>query len=225
MKVTAIVPAYNEEERIASVLAVVEQVPQVHEVLVVNDGSTDGTAQAIPRGNGVRCLDLPHNVGKGGALLAGAHTTDADVLVFVDADLIGLTPEHVAALVRPVTEGEADMSVGVFTGGRLCTDLAQRLVPYISGQRAVRRDVFLSVPHLDRVRYGVEVALTHHITRRGLRVSTVPLPGVTHVMKEEKLGMVLGLLSRLRMYRDIFGVVIHGWLAGGNGNGNGNGRH
>jgi len=212
MKVAAIVPAYNEEKRIRSVLSVVEQVPQIDEVLVVNDGSTDRTADVIPSGNGVRTIDLPTNVGKGGALLAGANTTDAEILVFVDADLVGLTPAHISNLISPVLNDEAEMSIGVFKGGRYMTDLAQRLVPYISGQRAVKREVFLSVPQLAHARYSVEVALTSHAAAHGLRVSKVPLLGVTHVMKEEKLGLVLGFLSRLRMYRDIAGFLVHNWL-------------
>jgi len=228
MKVAAIVPAYNEEQRICRVLSVVEQAPLVDEVWVVNDGSTDRTAEVIPRDNGVRTLHLPRNVGKGGALLAGANTTDAEVLVFVDADLVGLTPDHVDELVRPVLADEADMSVGVFRGGRYWTDLAQRLVPNISGQRAIKREIFLSVPRLDRTRYGVEVAMTRHLAVSGKRVAKVPLFGVTHVMKEEKLGLPLGVLSRLRMYRDmctcmLYGLLFDRRLRNGHRNGNGHG--
>jgi len=223
MKVAAIVPAYNEEKRICSVLSVVEQVPLIDEVLVVNDGSTDRTSDVVPKGNGVRMVDLPRNVGKGGALLAGANTTDADILVFVDADLVGLTPSHLSLLISPVLNDEAEMSVGIFKGGRYWTDLAQRIVPYISGQRAIKREVFLSVPHVERVRYGVEVALTRHAASAGLRVTQVPLSGVTHVMKEEKLGLAPGFLARLRMYRDIMGFLVYSWVSDWRHHRNGNG--
>ena len=85
---------------------------------------------------------------------AGAHETDAEVLLFLDADLVGLRAEHVELILEPVVSGEADMCVGVFQGGRYWTDLAQRLAPHISGQRAISRDLFLSVPGVRRARSG-----------------------------------------------------------------------
>ncbi|GIV04799.1 MAG: hypothetical protein KatS3mg016_0374 [Fimbriimonadales bacterium] len=150
MKVAAIVPAYNEATRIERVLGVLTQCPSLHEIIVVNDGSLDDTAtvalqfaqhQATPNTPPVRVINLPVNRGKGGAMFAGATATDADVIIFFDADLIGLKPEHVERILKPVLEGEVAMSIGVFRGGRLSTDMAQILVPYISGQRALLRGV------------------------------------------------------------------------------------
>ena len=135
MKVAAIVPAYNEATRIEGVLQVLLQCPQLHEVLVVNDGSADDTAKVVARltqradAPTLRLINLPVNRGKGGAMFAGATATDADVVIFFDADLIGLKPDHVARILRPVLEGDAAMSIGVFRGGRFSTDIAQVLVP------------------------------------------------------------------------------------------------
>lgn len=203
IKVAAIIPAYNEEDRIGAVLSVVERAKLVHDIVVVDDGSTDRTLEMLPTDNGVRAVRLATNVGKGGAMWAGAHSTDAEIVLFLDADLVGLEPDHVRALVAPVAAGEADMSVGVFHGGRFRTDLAQRLVPYISGQRAVRRDLFLSVPQIQEARAGVEVALTDHARVHRWRVTRVPLRGITHIMKEEKMGPLRGVHARARMYWEI----------------------
>ena len=63
----------------------------------------------------------------------GAEATRAEVLIFFDADLIGLTPAHVENLLLPITRGEADMALGVFRGGRGATTLAQILVPTYRG--------------------------------------------------------------------------------------------
>ncbi len=188
-------------------LYAVEQAGVFDDIVVVDDGSTDGTFDALPVGDGVRGVRLPTNVGKGGAMWVGAHNTDAEVMLFLDADLVGLQPEHVRALVRPVIAGEADMCVGVFRGGRYWTDLSQRLVPYISGQRALRRDKFLSVPQVQFARSGVEVALTHHARVNHWRVTRVPLAGITHVMKEEKMGALRGVRARLKMYREIVSYI------------------
>src|SRR5699024_5059766 len=106
----------------------------------------------------------------------------------------------VRALVTPIVQGQADMSVGVFEAGRLTTDLAQRVAPFLSGQRALRRDVLDGFVGLEDSRYGVEVALTRHAERCNRRVEHVLLPDVSHLMKEEKLGVWQGLGSRFKMY-------------------------
>lgn len=203
MTVAAIIPAYNEEHRIAAVLAAVTAAGAVGSIIVVNDGSTDATlaaAQAVP---GVQVISLPVNRGKGGAMRAGALQADADVLLFFDADLIGLTSRHVEDLLAPVCSGDAAMSMGIFRGGRLWTDMAQFFAPAITGQRAIRRDVFLQIPNLERVGYGIELAINDYVSRQGLVRRDVTLRGVTHPMKEEKLGWVRGAASRMQMYRQM----------------------
>jgi len=211
--VCAVVPAYNEGQRIRAVLDTLAQASSVREIIVVDDGSDDNThavASAHPAAQTgkLRALRLPVNQGKGAAMRAGADATHAEVLVFLDADLIGLTPTHVDALVAPVANGAADMALGVFRHGRGPTDLAQRLVPNISGQRSIRRDIFLGIPCLTRSGFGVELAITHHIQQEGRVMTRVVLAGVTHPMKEEKLGLIRGALARLRMYRQMLPYMV-----------------
>jgi len=182
----------------------------IDEIIVVSDGSTDDTYEVARCFDGVRALQLPQNLGKGGAMHVGACHCEAPVLVFLDADLIGLTPNHVDRLVEPVLRGEADMSLGVFRGGRRVTDLAQKLFPFVSGQRAIRRELFLEVPNVQCARFGVETQITRWAARRRWRVRYVPLHGVTHPMKEEKLGRLRGTVARLRMYADIARILLNG---------------
>ena len=200
MKVAAVIPAYNEESRIAAVLHTLIGSAAVDEVLVIDDGSTDGTAAAARAVPGIQVVSLPQNRGKGGAMRAGATRTQADVLLFFDADLVGLTPRHVQDLLAPVCGGEATMSMGIFRGGRLWTDMAQFFAPAITGQRAIRRDVFLRIPDLESVGYGIELAINDYVYGQGLVRKDVTLRGVTHPMKEEKLGWARGAASRSRMY-------------------------
>ncbi len=213
MKVCAIVPAYNEAQRITCVLDALAGASRVDGIVVVDDGSSDAThqtASAHPAAQAGRLcvLRLAENQGKGAAMRRGAEATRAEVLVFFDADLIGLTPAHVDALVAPVADGRAAMALGVFRGGRGATDLSQLLVPNITGQRAVRRDVFLAVPGLARSGFGVELAVTGHVADAGLPIARVVLAGVTHPMKEEKLGLARGVTARLRMYRQMLPYLV-----------------
>lgn len=211
MKTAAIVPAYNEQDRISAVLEAVGEARTVDEIVVVCDGCTDDTCTvAASHSSGPRIVVLETNRGKGGAMRAGAESTDANVVLFLDADLTGLDGDKVDSLLEPVLDDRADMSIGIFRHGRKATDIAQFLAPYISGQRAMRRSTFLEIPELDRARSGVETAITKFFRSRGLRVERVALPGCSHHMKEEKMGFTRGFASRLRMYVDIGRILLDG---------------
>ena len=206
MCITAIIPAYNEEQTIAEVLECVKQVNDIKEIIVVSDGSSDQTAE-VARRCGVAVIELTENVGKGGALKAGTSKSSSHILLFLDADLIGLTPEHVKSLIDPVLNDEADMSIGIFKNGRMFTDLAQKVTPCLSGQRAIKRAILDKIPNMDISRYGVEVALTKFADEHSIRVKEVILEDMTHVTKEEKLGLVKGVQARLKMYWDIVKIL------------------
>ena len=209
MTVTAITPAYNEEDTLNSVLSVVRSVPIVHEIIVVSDGSTDDTVGVV-RHAGVTLIEFQENRGKGAAMKAGLDASQTDVVLFLDADLVGLTTDHVAALLEPVLAGRCEMCVGLFEGGRIATDLAQVVAPYLSGQRVIKTSVLETMDGLEISRFGVEVALTMHCKQHGIRTEEVSLPGLTHRMKEEKLGFSKGLWARLCMYWEIVKSVQKG---------------
>lgn len=205
MSVCAVVPAYNEAGRIHKVLDALAAAPSVEKIVVVDDGSCDETFEAASSHPAAKCgklrvLQHSPNQGKGAAMVTGAEETDADILLFLDADLVGLTVEHVENLVAPVVSGKNVMALGVFRGGRGATTLAQILAPNITGQRCIRRNVFVSIPCLSQSGYGVELAITGFVIGEGLPHVRVVLNGVTHPMKEEKLGWIRGVGSRLRMY-------------------------
>jgi polyisoprenyl-phosphate glycosyltransferase len=202
-RVVLIIPAYNEDERIGAVLAVAKSVPLIDGIVVVNDGSTDSTAQ-VAQAWGVRVVDLPINQGKGSAMQTGINAVDADILVFSDADIMGLKPDHFNRLIQPLFEDQAlMMTVGKFSGGRLRTDISQKFLPAISGQRAVRRHLLDGLPDLSASRFGVEILLTRHAKASGAKILEVTLNDLTHVTKEEKLGTLRGLSARLRMYQEM----------------------
>ena len=205
--VSCVIPAYNESRCIANVLDVVCQVPDLVQITVVDDGSEDNTSEVVrsyrERDARIRLLRLPTNRGKGGAMTVGADASASDLIVFLDADLVGLRSEHVLALIEPVRNGVCSMTLGLFTHGRRSTDWSHHLTPFLSGQRCLRWSLFRSTPDLATARSGVEVALNLHAWRHGYRVMSVPWYGVTHVMKHEKRGWLRGKWSYLPMYGEI----------------------
>ena len=209
MTATVLIPAYNEEATIQRVVGVAREAG--FPVVVADDGSQDGTAQKA-REAGAKVVRLGENRGKGGAIAEGLKAVETPFVLLLDADLLGLRPEHLHALLEPVAQGQAEMTVGVFQGGRLSTDWAMRLTPFLSGQRALRTADLKGVPGLERARYDLELLLTRHAKAQGWRVRYLPLPGVSQVMKEEKRGLLPGFLHRMRMYREILRYYLRAHL-------------
>ena len=227
----AVIPAYNEAGRIGAVLEAIAKAQHVQEIIVVTDGCADSTAAEArvvaqrfadefaanaARGAGcreLRVFELKHNIGKGGAMTYGALRTEADVLLFLDADLIGLETPQVDALLAPMLCEEplqrADMTMGLFGAVRggifgWWLGVCHRQMAALTGQRAIRREVFLAVPGLTNSRFGIETAITRYVKHVWkLKVANVPLHGVTHPVKEEKIGVLQGFRHRLNMYGEI----------------------
>ena len=109
MKVSVIIPAFNEEETVANVINVVKKVKYVDEVIVVNDGSTDNT-ESEAKSAGAIVINHEVNKGKGEALTTGYRKSDSDIIAFIDADIHNLTSKKVDAMIRPILEGRTDIT-------------------------------------------------------------------------------------------------------------------
>ncbi len=203
MGISVVVPAYNEAGRISAVLRPVIASRWVDDVIVVDDGSDDGTGEEAGRFS-VRVAALPQNRGKAAALDHGVSLAKNDTLLFLDADLVGLTTAHVDKLIRCYQESNLDMAVGVFSNGRKNTDFAQKINPYASGQRIMTRKQWerakQCVEQVEEVDFGIEIALSRLAAKEDWAKEYVKLDGVTHVLKEEKRGLKRGIIDRLKMY-------------------------
>ncbi len=186
--VVALVPAKDRVDRIADTVAALRRLGSVDEVLVVDDGSRDATAEVAAEA-GAQVLRLPRNRGKGGAVLAGVEATpDADVYLLIDADLAE-TAGSADALLDPVLTDEADLVVGVFppaagrggsgrvkavAGAAIRRATGRDVREPLSGQRAVRRGLLAELPSADR--FGLEVAMTIDALRADARLVEVEVP-------------------------------------------------
>lgn len=206
LRVTCLIPAHNEAPRIAAVLAAVRDHPSIARVIVVDDGSTDATARLAEEA-GAEVLRLSPNRGKSAAIAAGLAGVRSSHVVLLDADLCGLGPQAITALIAPVLSQRADVSLSLRGNApRLWQWLG---VDYITGERVL--PMALLSPCLGQIaalpRFGLEVFLNSRIRAAGLRVAIVPWPGVASPAKASKRGRWAGLAADVAMIRDILRTV------------------
>jgi glycosyltransferase involved in cell wall biosynthesis len=198
VRTAAVIPAWNEASTVGAVVYAALDAALVDEVVVVDNASTDGTG-AVAAAHGARVVVEPL-AGKGQALRAGVAATAAEIVVFLDADLIGLRPEHVDDLVRLVRDRRCDMACGLFDRGPVANPIFLEGLPVLTGQRALRRRLFEQLAEDDIRGYRVEAALNSLVARHDLTRIDQVLPGLWHRTKEEKLSSpAVGFLTKLVM--------------------------
>lgn len=199
----AVVPAYNEEATVATVVEALMRSQMLDEVVVVDDGSSDRTSE-LAAAAGATVVKTPHNLGKGGAMLYAiekACPTD-DYVAFFDADLLGLRPDHVRRLVEGAELGY-DMICGLRDKGPVQNVLQLTCSPVITGERVLARWVIDALPLSCWSGYSIETAMNDTVVRNGGRTALVFLDGVTMRTKSQKTGLARGLRDHFRMAKQI----------------------
>ncbi len=210
--VAAIVPAFNEEKTVATVVRALKATASITEVIVVSDGSTDHTVEEAEHAGADRVIRLETNVGKGDALWRGVEATQARTLFFCDADFIGLAPQHVERLLAPVLEGKLMMCTGLRDRGSLLTPMIAHL-PLLSGERALKREVIEAVPHRFLKGFRVEMALNYSCRVHSWPYGAIPTLGVRQVRKMQKIGFLRGLWAYVVMVWEIAEALVQVRLA------------
>lgn len=195
-KISLIIPVFNEAPHLAELLAALDrvQLPKPHELVIVNDGSTDQSSQIIrqfPFKNDVLIIDQPVNRGKGAAVAAGIARATGTIIGIQDADF-EYRFDEIARLIQPIIAGQADVVYGSrfvpgapppsrrihYLANRMLTCLSNlcsglRLTDMETCYKFFRADVIKNV-RLESRRYGFEPEVTAKIAR--LRVRLVELP-------------------------------------------------
>jgi glycosyltransferase involved in cell wall biosynthesis len=225
MRVSVIVPAYNEENTIASVLdALLREVPDVHEIIVVDDGSKDRTAilaeEFAQTNHHVRLIRQPCNKGKTAALKAGFAASTGDIVLVQDADL-EYDPVDIPMLVEPINQGKADVVYGSrfmirrasrvlyfrhFMANQFLTFLSNLLTDLNlsdveTGYKAFRGEIIRNMV-IETRGFGFEVEVTAKIAKLNCRVFEVPISYYGRTYEEgKKIGFKDGLDAILYIFK------------------------
>lgn len=223
-RTVALVAAHREADLVGDTVRALRGLGGVEDVVVVDDGSDDGTA-AVALGAGATVLRVPRRVGKGRALEGALRRLPpADVWLFADADL-GATAANLGPVLEAVRSGRADLAVAVpppqpgggfgivrrFAAGAIRALGGLEVRAPLSGQRAITGAALRACRPLAGG-FAVETAMTIEAARRGFRVVEVPVDGLRHRATGRGLR---GFAHRGRQAIDVAGAALRALLRRG----------
>ncbi|MDH0718436.1 glycosyltransferase family 2 protein [Acinetobacter junii] len=195
-KITVVLPAKNESAAIGQTLAQIQQLQLAHEIIVVNDGSTDDTVQVAEKA-GAKVITHPYSKGNGAAIKTGARTATGDIIVFMDADGQH-DPQDIPRLIEKIDQGYdlvvgarqkgSQASVGRGIANALYNNLAtymteQKVEDLTSGFRAVRAVKFREFLYLLPNGFSYPTTSTMAFFRAGYSVTYVPIHAAKRIGK------------------------------------------
>jgi len=189
--VSVIIPAYNEAASIGQVVRAIRQLGPTFEIVVVDDGSQDATAQLAREAGASRVISHPYNIGNGASIKTGARAVTGEVVLMIDADGQH-PPENIPLLLEKMNDyamavgartRQSDVSRFRAIGNELMRRLAMYLTEaYImdltSGFRAIRRNVLLEYIHLFPNTYSYPTTITMCLLKDGYPVAWQPMDSI-----------------------------------------------
>jgi glycosyltransferase involved in cell wall biosynthesis len=197
LKISAIIPAYNEAKNILNVIRPLKQITAIKEIIVVSDGSTDETVELVRKFRGVKVISLPQNVGKTKAVTCGVAQAEHPALLFCDADLINLKEDHVSDLIKKYCEG-FDMVIMDKGSQPWIFRTLLKSTTAVSGTRIIDKKHFLRIPFLETDRFQFEIRISDYFLENSLSIAVTPAEEIYDPRKFVKYPFFKGLILDLK---------------------------
>src|SRR3989339_361562 len=178
MKISCIIPAFNEESTIINVIKNVKKIKVINEIVVVDDGSTDNTYKNA-KSEEVKVIKHAQNKGKGAAIKTGVSHSSGEIILFLDADLYSISPKKIASILQPLENDEADFV-----------------------KTSIKRDLLKGLKIDDK--WGVDIQILLQLVKKGVRISEVDIGRLKHkkqsienltIMSEQVIKTILSELG------------------------------
>jgi glycosyltransferase involved in cell wall biosynthesis len=206
-RITAIVPAFNEAERIGRVLDVLTTYPEFKEIIVVDDGSTDNT-ESIVKQYGIHYIKNDTNRGKGYSMDIGVESAMGDIIFFADADVSGLNHQIINEITRTVLDGAVDMFIGMRNRKIYYLRYIIAFVPLFGGERALTKTLWQQLPDYYKHYFRVEAGLNFYAKYYGKGFDYKIFQGLSQTIKERKYGILEGIRQRWILFSNIFSAQL-----------------
>ena len=200
MKVTSIVPVYNEEKTVGNVLEVLNLSKDIDEIIVIDDGSTDKTPNIIKRlkTNKMEYIKLKRNIGKDNTLRNCAESINSEIVILFDSDLIGLEEHHIKNMLNTLIEEKAGMVIGLRDKGNFLANLIMPYFPLTGGERALKTNIFKEIIKIPfRERWGLEWIMNDYLKKKKLKIAKIRLEGVDHIGLQTKKYGIMAFLKQI----------------------------
>lgn len=207
-KISVVIAAYNEAPRIAKVLKIIENHHLIDEVIVVNDGSCDNTSEICKKFK-IKLIENDKNLGKTLSVKKGILASKNDLIMLLDADLIGLDSKAIEHLAEPVLSGEVNWSLSVRKNSFAIMRLVK--IDWMSGERVVPKKLLLDNLIWSRpdIGYSLEALMNKSLLEGKQTFRSVYLPGVSNTNKSNKNndGFIKGWAKNFHMISQISKAV------------------
>ncbi|MBN2442703.1 MAG: glycosyltransferase family 2 protein [Spirochaetales bacterium] len=209
MKISCIIPAYNEAETIGNVLTVIKGHPLLQEIIVVDDGSSDNTSGIVKKFSFVKLITCKKNCGKASAVKKAVEASRSNIILLLDADLIHLTKQDITRLIRPVTEGDADITISLRKLKPILNEFVRIVkMDIFTGDRCFKKDLLANLPITKNTPgYSLEVMMNDYILKNDYKLIVVDFKHVRCLYKVDKIGILKGLQGEIKMFRQILKVM------------------
>ncbi|HHF51969.1 MAG TPA: glycosyltransferase family 2 protein, partial [Candidatus Aminicenantes bacterium] len=209
---TIIIPSFNEEKGIRTVLESMKKFSSKFEIIVVDDGSKDATSRIVNKFPGVKLIRHDVNKGYGAAIKTGVRQASSNIIIITDADAT-YPSQRIPDLLKKYREGNIDMVVGARTGENVKIPLIRKpakwfikkLADYLSGEniidinsglRLIRKDLISKFNRILPEGFSFTMTITLALLTNGYRVEYIP---IDYHKREGK--------SKLRPLRDTYGFL------------------